>query len=153
MMKKYLMLMPMFIVVLIASCVKSDSDVVVPNCTPALLPEQIRSVNVVDPKNTATNSPVVAVFKLSQILQSYQGTQCENRIPNCTVNLLVKNTTSKKIQFDYTVNYLCGTNTWEYQGYSIIEPNGVDNVGIISRNCGWITGGNVVISMGNIFYP
>ena len=145
--------MPMFIAVFLASCVKSDSDVVVPNCTPALLPEQIRSVNLVDPKNTATNSPVVAVFKLSQILQSYQGTQCENRIPNCSVNLLVKNTTSKKIQFDYTVNYLCGTNTWEYQGYSIIEPNGVDNVGIISRNCGWIIGGNVVISMGNIFYP
>jgi hypothetical protein len=153
MMKKYLTLMPLFILFLMASCVKSESDVVGPSCKPNLLPEQIRSVSIVDPKNTATNSPTIALFRFSQLLQSYQGTQCENRIPNCTVNLIVKNTTSKKIQFDYTVNYVCGINTWEYQGYSIIEPNGVDSVGNISRNCGWITAGTVVISTGNIYYP
>jgi hypothetical protein len=101
MMKKYLMLMPLFILFSMASCIKSDSDVVGPSCKPNLLPEQIRSVSVIDPKNTATNSPTIALFKFSQLLQSYQGTQCENRIPNCTVNLMVKNTTSKKIQFDY----------------------------------------------------
>ncbi len=151
--KLYLKLMPLFVVFLMASCVKNDSDVVGPNCTPTLLPEQIRTVSIVDPKNTGTKSPTIAVFRLSQLLQSYQETQCKNRIPNCTVNLMVKNTTSKKIQFDYTIKYVCGANTWEYQGYSIIEPNGVDSVGIISRNCGWITAGTVVISTGNIYYP
>ena len=152
MIKMYLKLWPLFVLFLMASCVKSDSDVVGPNCTPTLLPEQIRTVNVIDPKNTAVKNPTIAVFRFSQLLQSYQETQCKNRMPNCNVSLMVKNTSSKKLQFDYTVHYMNGGNTWEYEGYSVIEANDTDNIGIISRNCSWITTGTLVITTGNISY-
>ncbi|MCX6186564.1 MAG: hypothetical protein NTU43_06140 [Bacteroidetes bacterium] len=154
-MNKHIYIFTLLILFITVSCEKEGtSNTATPTvtCTPIQLPQQIRSINVIDPKASAGTNPIVAVFKLSQDLESYQDAKCKNKIPNCSVSLIVKNASDRKVMFDYVVNYVSGTNTWQYEGYSSIEPNGTDNIGVISSNCGWISDGTITITSGHVTY-
>lgn len=150
-MQVYLALMSLL---LMASCVKETTEPVnlSAKCTPTSLPSLMKSVNLNDPNTAAGGQPVVAVFKFSQDLETYQDTNCKTMKPNCSVKLTIKNATAKKMFFDYTVTYVSGGNVWQFQNYSIIEPNKLEDLGVIAKNCGWISGGNITITTNNIIY-
>ncbi|MBJ7429029.1 MAG: hypothetical protein JHD28_08745 [Bacteroidia bacterium] len=150
-MQVYLALMSLL---LMASCVKETTEPVTlsKKCTPTPLPSLIKSINLSDPNTAAGGQPVVAVFKFSQDLETYQDTNCKAMKPNCSVKLCIQNATAKKMFFDYTVTYVAGGNVWQFQNYSIIEPNKLEDLGVISKNCGWISGGNITITTSNIIY-
>jgi len=137
-----------------ASCLKETTEPVTlsKKCTPTPLPSLMKSINLNDPNTAAGNQTVVAVFKFSQDLETYQDTNCKTMKPNCSVKLCIKNTTDKKMLFDYTVTYVAGANVWQFQNYSIIEPNKMEDLGVIAQNCGWISGGNITVSTNNIIY-
>lgn len=137
-----------------ASCVKDTVEPVnlSTKCTPTPLPSLMKSINLSDPNTSAGNQPVVAVFKFSQELETYLDTNCKAMKPNCSVNLSIQNATAKKLLFDYTITYVAGGNTWQYQSYSIIEPNKLLDMGVVAKNCGWISGGNITVTTNNITY-
>lgn len=137
-----------------ASCVKETTEPVnlSNRCTPTPLPSLMKSINLNDPNTSAGNQPVVAVFKFSQELETYLDTNCKAMKPNCSVKLCIQNATAKKLFFDYTITYVAGGNTWQFQNYSIIEPNKLEDIGAIAKNCGWISGGNITVTTNNITY-
>lgn len=138
----------------LASCLKETTEPVTlsKKCTPTPLPSLMKSINLNDPNTAAGNQTVVAVFKFSQDLETYQDTNCKTMKPNCSVKLCIQNTTAKKMLFDYTVTYVAGGNVWQFQNYSIIEPNKMEDLGVIAKNCGWISGGNITVNTNNIIY-
>jgi hypothetical protein len=122
-------------------------------CVPTKLPSLIKSINLNDPNASAGSVPLVAVFKFAQDLETYEDPKCKTLKPNCSVMLNVQNATAKKVYFDYTVTYVAGGNTWEYQDYLILEPNKSEDIGVIAKNCGWINGGsNITVTTNNIIY-
>ena len=155
-MKTDLKFLTLIIILALSSCEKdgsSSNNPTVVECPPNQLPQQVRSLNVVDPKASAGSNPIVASFKLSQDLETYNNTpNCKNKIPNCAVSLLIKNTSERKILFDYTVNFTSGSNTWQYEGFSSMSANGFDSIGVISKNCGWISDATITITPGNISF-
>lgn len=140
----------------LSSCEKdgsSASNPSVADCPPNQLPQQVRSLNVIDPKASAGSNPIIASFKLSQDLETYNNTaNCKNKIPNCAVKLFIKNTSDRKLLFDYTVNFTSGSNTWQYEGFSSMAPNAYDSIGVISKNCGWISDATITVTPGNISF-
>ncbi|MFZ4796879.1 MAG: hypothetical protein ACOYMA_05255 [Bacteroidia bacterium] len=138
---------------LLVGCVKEDtvnSTLSNKNCTPTKLPSLIRSISLNDLKSSAGSQPVVAIFKFLQELESYEEANCKTLKPKCKVNLMIQNTTAKKMLFDYTITYISGANIWQFQNYSIIEPNKLEDIGLIAQNCGWISGGTLTVTSNNI---
>ncbi len=144
--------------VMMESCAKeptsADSSGIPSNvkCVPTKLPSLIKSINLNDPNASAGSVPLVAVFKFAQDLETYEDAKCKTLKPNCSVMLNVQNATDKKVFFDYIVTYVAGGNTWDYQNYLIIEPYKSEDIGVIAKNCGWISGGNISVTTNNIIY-
>ena len=83
-MKTDLKFLTLIIILALSSCEKdgsSSNNPTVVECPPNQLPQQVRSLNVVDPKASAGSNPIVASFKLSQDLETY------NNTPNCNTKL------------------------------------------------------------------
>ena len=116
-------------------------------CVPTKLP---KSIKLNDPNASAGSVPLVAVFRFEQDLETYEDAKCKTLKPNCSVMLNLQNATAKKVYFDYNAIYVAGGNTWEYQEYKITEPNKSEDIGVIAKNCGWISGGNITVTTNNI---
>ena len=139
---------------IIYSCSKENiaSTSTSTKCTATKLPSLMKSIALNDIHSSAGNQPVVAIFKFMQDLESYEAAECKTLKPNCNISLNIQNTTAKRMLFDYTITYICGANTWQYQNYSTIEPNKVLDLSEISNNCGWITAGTISITSNNIIF-
>jgi hypothetical protein len=155
-MKRNYIIFSLFVVMALSSCEKevaSANNPSTPECEPTQMPQQVRSLNLINPTASASTIPIVATFKLFQNLTTYSNTaNCKNKIPNCSVNLVIKNTSDRKVLFDYVINFTSGTNSWQYEGFSSMNPNGVDSVGLVSSNCGWISTSTITITPGNISF-
>jgi len=138
---------------LLVGCVKEESvnsSLLNKNCVPTKLPNLVRSISLNDLNSSAGSQPVVAVFKFLQEMEAYEETNCKTLKPKCKVNLMIQNTTAKKMLFDYTITYISGANIWQFQNYSIIEPNKLEDIGLIAQNCGWISGGTLTVTSNEI---
>jgi hypothetical protein len=146
----------LFLVLILSACEKDLTNVnnpSIPECQANQMPQQVRSLNLINPTSSASTIPIIASFKLFQNLITYNNTSnCKNKTPNCAVKLVIKNTSEKKVLFDYTVNFTSGTNTWQYEGFSSMNANGIDSVGLISSNCGWISTSTITVTPGNISF-
>ena len=155
-MKSTCIILALFALTALSSCEKEvtgSNNPSTSDCQPTKMPQQVRSLNLINPTASAGTIPIIATFKLLQNLTTYSNTaNCKNKIPNCAVNLIIKNTSDKKVIFDYVINYTSGTNTWQYEGFSSMNANGIDSVGIISSNCGWISTSNIIVTPGNISF-
>ncbi len=146
----------LLVIMALSSCEKDLANASNPSssdCQPTQMPQQVRSLNLINTTSSASTIPIVASFKLYQNLTTYSNTiNCKNKTPNCTVKLAIKNTSERKVLFDYTINFTSGANSWQYEGYSSMNANGIDSVGLISSNCGWISTSTITITPGNISF-
>lgn len=137
------------------ACTKGndDSNTQTPVCTPDKLPDQYRSALLKDPHASAGEQGVVAVFNLTQNLESYERTSCKTKLPECGVSLSIVNATQQTISFAYTLNYSIVTgNFWKYEGYVVLNKGDTLKVGKINSNCSWISDGEVTVSTSNVTY-
>jgi len=155
-MKSNYIIFTLFVITTLSSCEKDLANANNPSateCQPNQMPQQVRSLNLINPTSSAGTIPIIASFKLFQNLTTYSNTiNCKNKTPDCAVKLVIKNTSERRVLFDYTVNFTSGTNTWQYEGFSSMNPNEIDSVGLISSNCGWISTSTITITPGNISF-
>lgn len=132
------------------SCTKDDpppSDTCRKNLTTS-----IRSINFFD---TRVSSPyynqVVANFKFVQISNEYSGSPSCPQM-DCATTLLIQNSTTRKITFDYNLLFSLNLIRWNYQGVAVVPAGGSLDVGQINSNCGSISLGSFLIQSASISY-
>ncbi len=115
-----------------------------------------RSINLIDKKNSSSYyNLAVANFKLTQNIKSYKSADNDstcNTVGEYSTSLIIQNSTTKKITFDYNISFSLNMGGWNYQGVATIPAGGIMDVGVINGNPLNITLGSIMIQSSNITY-
>lgn len=115
-----------------------------------------RSINLIDTRTSSQYyNQAVANFKFTQNIKNYKAA---NDNSSCTTQseyyttLTIQNATTKRMIFDYNVNFNLNAGSWNYQGTANIPVGASLDVGNINNNPLSISLGTFVIQSLNITY-
>lgn len=134
----------------LTACCKEDRGCVA-------VPEELTaSINLIDGNvSSQFYGRAVANFKFLQKYEFYKPaddrSSCSRQEESST-NLVIQNTTDKRITFDYNISFRLNFGSWNYQGTANIPAGSNFDVGTINKHPYSIALGSFVIQSLNISY-
>lgn len=135
---------------IIAGCDKSNTSPCV-----SIPGSSSYTVNAFDESDTTGGyfGDSIANFIFTESTTNYTGVgNCPDN--SCSISLNIKNLTSKKVTFKYTVGftYNNGASTQNFQGNASIASAGTFNAGTLSNNCSVVTAPVTSVQLSQISY-